>query len=80
MNNSNYQFQIQGAEVVLELHDQRSIRFSSQLPARIAVGDGGYSEKGWLWCAFQEALIKAEVKLGESEEEAFESIWNKIPH
>ena len=79
MKNSNYQFQIQGAEVVLELHDQRSIRFSSQLPARVAVGDGGYSEKGWLWCAFHEALVKADVKLEEAEE-LFESIWSRLPH
>lgn len=70
---------IQAAEVVLELQDQRSIRFSSQLPARVAVGDGGYSEKGWLWCAFQEALVKADVKLEEAEE-LFESIWRRLPH
>ncbi len=50
--NNNPRIHIQAAEVVLELPDQRSIRFSSQLPARVAVGDGGYSEKGWLWCAF----------------------------
>lgn len=77
--NNNLRIHIQAAEVVLELPDQRSIRFSSQLPARVAVGDGGYSEKGWLWCAFHEALVKADVKLEEAEE-LFESIWSRLPH
>ena len=77
--NNNPRIHIQAAEVVFELQDQRSIRFSSQLPARVAVGDGGYSEKGWLWCAFHEALVKADVKLEEAEE-LFESIWSRLPH
>ena len=77
--NNNPRIHIQAAEVVFELQDQRSIRFSSQLPARVAVGDGGYSEKGWLWCAFHEALVKADVKLEEAEE-LFEAIWGRLPH
>ena len=77
--NNNPRIHIQAAEVVFELQDQRSIRFSSQLPARVAVGDGGYSEKGWLWCAFHEALVKANVKLEEAEE-LFEAIWGRLPH
>ena len=77
--NNNPRIHIQAAEVVFELQDQRSIRFSSQLPARVAVGDGGYSEKGWLWCAFHEALVKADVKLEEAEE-VFGAIWGRLPH
>ena len=69
--------QIRGMEISVQLSHQPVLVFSSDLPARRHVQDRGYSEKGWLWCAFQEALENQEMKLADPLA-VFEAIWKKL--
>ena len=68
---------IRGMEISVQLSHQPVLVFSSDLPARRHVQDRGYSEKGWLWCAFQEALENQEMKLADPLA-VFEAIWKKL--
>lgn len=68
--------QFQTVWITVQLPGQSELSFSSDLPARRQLHDPGYSEKGWWWCAFQEALEKAHVKLAHPFE-VFEAIWEK---
>lgn len=69
--------QIRGMEIFVQLSHQPVLVFSSDLPARRHIQDRGYSEKGWLWCAFQEALENQEMKLADPIA-IFELIWEKV--
>jgi hypothetical protein len=68
---------IRGMEISVQLTHQPVLVFSSDLPARRHIQDCGYSEKGWLWCAFQEALLNQKVKLA-NPLAVFEAIWEKL--
>lgn len=69
---------IRGMEISVQLSLRPVLVFSSDLPARRHIQDRGYSEKGWWWCAFQEALENQEMKLADPLA-VFEAIWKKTP-
>lgn len=69
--------QIHFAWISVQLPGQMELTFSSDLPARRQLRNPGYSEKGWLWCAFQEALERANVKLAHPFE-VFTAIWEML--
>jgi hypothetical protein len=67
--------EVQGSIVTLSLPNQPVLTFSAQLPARRIFGKRGYTEKGWLWCAFQEALQDAGIVF-EDPWDLLDGIWN----
>jgi hypothetical protein len=73
----NLRVEIQSTQICVKLPGQPDLTFSADLPARRQLRAPGYSEKGWLWCAFQEALEKANVKLAHPFE-VFETIWRAM--
>lgn len=68
---------LRGMEISVQLSHRPVLVFSSNLPARRHIRDRGYSEKGWLWCAFQEALLNQKVELANTLA-VFEAIWKKL--
>lgn len=68
---------IRGMEISVQLSRRPVLVFSPDLPARRHIRDHGYSEKGWLWCAFQEALLNQKVELADPLA-VFEAIWKKL--
>lgn len=69
--------QIRAMEIAVQLSHQPVLVFSSDLPVRRHIQDRGYSEKGWLWCAFQEALENQKVELADTQD-VFDAIWEKL--
>jgi hypothetical protein len=67
--------EVRDSVVTLRLPDQPVLAFSTQLPARRYVGEMSYTEKGWLWCAFQEALQEAGIDFRDPRD-VFDGIWN----
>lgn len=66
--------EVQHSIISISLPQEPVLMFSVQLPARQYVGGASYTEKGWLWCAFQEAVQEAGLELGEMGI-LFEEIW-----
>jgi hypothetical protein len=75
MKNLSRYIEVQDSVATLSLPDQPVLAFSAQLPARRYVGESSYTEKGWLWCAFQEALQDAGIDF-QDPRDLFEVIWN----
>ena len=69
--------EVQDSIVTLSLPGRPVLVFSAQLPARRYIGESGYTEKGWLWCAFQEALQEAGIVFKDPRL-LFEAIWNVL--
>lgn len=69
--------EVQDSIVTLSLPGRPVLVFSAQLPARRYVGEMGYTEKGWLWCAFQGALQETGITI-EEPQPLFDAIWNLI--
>jgi hypothetical protein len=75
MKNLARYIEVRGSIVTLRLPDQPVLTFSAQLPARRYVGERSYTEKGWLWCAFQEALQEAGINF-QDPRDVFDVIWS----
>ena len=69
--------EVQDSIVTLSLPGRPVLVFSAQLPARRYIGENGYTEKGWLWCAFQEAFQEAGIVFKDPRL-LFEAIWNVL--
>ena len=75
MKNLSRYIEVRDSVVTFSLPGQPVLTFSAQLPARRHVGERSYTEKGWLWCAFQEALQEAGIDFRDSQD-VFDGIWN----
>ena len=75
MKNLARYIKVKKSVVTLSLPDQPVLAFSAQLPARWYVGEMSYTEKGWLWCAFQEALQEAGIDFQDLRD-LFDVIWS----
>ena len=74
------QIDIQERQVVILFPNRPTINFSLDIPdLRCAGYSPTYTYKGWMWCAYINALHAAAIQLGfESNHKLFRKIWRRI--
>lgn len=77
---TNAQIDIQERQVVILFPNRPAINFSLDIPdLRCAGYSPTYTYKGWMWCAYINALHAAKVQLGfERNQKLFQKVWRKI--
>lgn len=74
---ANVQIDVQEKQIVIRFPNQSSVRFSREVPGIQCAGYAPtYTRKGWLWSAYNNALIAEKIELdGDYSLELFQEIW-----